>query len=1152
MASDFSFSFATANPADTAPAVISTTPTTAATNVPVNSNVVVNFSESVNAAAGAFALQCPVGTPQAFTQSPSPATSFTLNPDADLPYGTTCTVSVLAAGITDLDTNDPPDSPASDVSFSFTTPPIGAARVIINEIDADTPGNPDQAEFVELYDGGVGNTPLDGLVVVFYDGGLSPSFNGRQSYAAFDLDGFSTDADGYFVLGNPGVASASIVFDPGPFGLLQNGPDAVALYIGNGSDFPNATNATTLNVLDAIVYGTDDPKPSNLMLLIDDGQLVVNESANGAGALESSQRCPNGMGGTRNSSAYRQGTPTLGTSNTCAPQPPPSDIVISQIYGGGGNTGATYQNDYVELYNRGTAPVDLTGWSIQYASASGSGWSSNVQPLGGTIGAGEYYLIALASNGAVGAPLQAANVTGQINMSGTSGKVALSDRFEPLTGNCPLANAHVRDFIGYGSADCGEGATTAPGLSNTMAALRLGSGNIDTNVNHNDFAPGGPSPRRTAAIVELGPSVLLTDPRWNGVNAPRDATIQVTFTEPVDLVDPWFDITCAVTLQHNDATFAGSGKDHYITPNRNFEAGEPCMVTIFKNQVHDHDLDDAGPNTDTLPANYVWSFTVASGDPPPYAPSVHLTMGNPSHAIASVSEPNNYLMEKPEFALSYDRDLGRPNWVSWHLSNEWTGTLERVDTFRADPAVPPDWYRVQSFDFSGSGFDRGHMTPNADRDKETSIPINQATFLMSNMIAQAPDNNQGPWAAFEGYLRTLTDDGTSEIYVVSGPAGVGGTGANGTATTIANGHVTVPAWTWKVALVLPKDGGDDLSRVSCTTRSIAVIMPNVQGIRNTPWDNYLTTVDTVEVLTGYDLFSNLPLSVQYCIEAGTNGVNPPPDTAAPTVSCAAPDLSWHADNVALACTASDGASGLANPADASFTLVTSVAAGGEDASAGTNSRTICDVAGNCATAGPIPGNKVDRRPPDIVVTTPKSGAEYQLNQAVNAVYGCADGGSGQGTCVGTAPSLTPIDTSSLGSKTFVVNATDAVGNPSSATRTYTVIDTTAPVVDKLSVDTNTLSPPNHAMRLITLSYQTSDNGPAPTVAVTVSSNEPVDGTGDGDTAPDWEVVDGTHVRLRAERSGHGTGRVYTIHVIATDASGNITVADVCVVVPHDK
>ena len=172
-------------------------------------------------------------------------------------------------------------------------------------------------------------------------------------------------------------------------------------------------------------------------------------------------------------------------------------------------------------------------------------------------------------------------------------------------------------------------------------------------------------------------------------------------------------------------------------------------------------------------------------------------------------------MEKPEFALSYNRDLGRPNWVSWHLSDEWTGTLDRVDTFRPDPAGAADWYRVQSFDFSGSGFDRGHMTPNADRDKETSIPINQATFLMSNMVAQAPDNNQGPWAAFEATCGLLPTTGANEIYIVAGRAGSAVPAATGGVTmTLANGHVTVPTSTWKVALVLPKDTSDPLSRAT--------------------------------------------------------------------------------------------------------------------------------------------------------------------------------------------------------------------------------------------------------------------------------------------------------------------------------------------------
>lgn len=182
------------------------------------------------------------------------------------------------------------------------------------------------------------------------------------------------------------------------------------------------------------------------------------------------------------------------------------------------------------------------------------------------------------------------------------------------------------------------------------------------------------------------------------------------------------------------------------------------------------------------------------------------------------------------------------------------------------------------------------MTPNADRDNQNRIPINQETYLMTNMVPQSPDNNQGPWAALEAYLRTQTDAG-NEIYIVSGPNGVGGTGSNGSFTTIANGNVTVPSSIWKVALVLSQGTGDDTARVDCSTRSIAVIMPNVQGIRTDPWENFLTTVDAVETLTGYDFFSNLPEPIQRCVEAGTNGNNPLLDTDADGV----PDTADNCD-----------------------------------------------------------------------------------------------------------------------------------------------------------------------------------------------------------------------------------------------------------------
>ena len=295
-------------------------------------------------------------------------------------------------------------------------------------------------------------------------------------------------------------------------------------------------------------------------------------------------------------------------------------------------------------------------------------------------------------------------------------------------------------------------------------------------------------------------------------------------------------------------------------------------MTIAHANVHDQDTDDSGPGTDTLFADHSWSFTVvAAGAPAPFAPDTHLVLGNPSNAVADLGQPNNYLMEKPSFSLSYNREKGTPNWVSWHLENQWTGSLPRNDTFRADPAVSPDWYRVQSTDYFASGFDRGHMTPNADRDNPASIPLNQETFLMSNMVPQAPNNNQGPWADLENFLRTLLP--ANEVYVVAGPAGVGGSGDNGPADTIASGKVTVPAFTWKVALVIP-NGDDDLSRINAAARTIAVIMPNQNSI-NSDWQTYLTTVDAVEALTGYDFFANVPDAVENSIEAGIDGNNPP-------------------------------------------------------------------------------------------------------------------------------------------------------------------------------------------------------------------------------------------------------------------------------------
>jgi predicted extracellular nuclease len=187
-----------------------------------------------------------------------------------------------------------------------------------------------------------------------------------------------------------------------------------------------------------------------------------------------------------------------------------AQVVISQVYGGGGNSGATFKNDFIEVFNRGDAAVDLTGWSVQYASSSGISWQ--VTSLSGTIGAGHYYLIQESQGAGGAANLPTPDATGTINMSATTGKVALLNTTTPLSGSgCPFA-ASVQDFIGYGSADCSE-TSTAPVLSNTTAALRSGAGCTDTNKNSTDFSTGAPNPQNSATAANpcVGAALSITN-----------------------------------------------------------------------------------------------------------------------------------------------------------------------------------------------------------------------------------------------------------------------------------------------------------------------------------------------------------------------------------------------------------------------------------------------------------------------------------------------------------------------------------------------------------------------------------------------------------------------------------------------------------------
>ena len=232
-------------------------------------------------------------------------------------------------------------------------PPV--AEIVINEVDSDTPST-DVLEFVELYDGGAGSTALDGLVVVFYNG------SDDASYDAFDLDGFVTDTDGYFVLGNAGVDGVDLTF---PSNGLQNGADAVAVHTGDAADFPNDTPITTDGLIDAVVYDTDDSDDPGLLVLLNAGQPQVNENGAGDKDNHSNQRCPNGSGGTRNTETYAQAAATPSAENGCAA--PPADVIINEV---DSDTPSTDVLEFVELYDGGAGSTALDGLVVVFYNGS--------------------------------------------------------------------------------------------------------------------------------------------------------------------------------------------------------------------------------------------------------------------------------------------------------------------------------------------------------------------------------------------------------------------------------------------------------------------------------------------------------------------------------------------------------------------------------------------------------------------------------------------------------------------------------------------------------------------------------------------------------------------------------------------------------------
>lgn len=247
--------------------------------------------------------------------------------------------------------------------------------------------------------------------------------------------------------------------------------------------------------------------------------------------------------------------------------------------------------------------------------------------------------------------------------------------------------------------------------------------------------------------------------------------------------------------------------------------------------------------------------------PPPNLPisniedaqKTYLALGNPSNATGSIANADNYLMVNNAFALSYNNSRGAANWVAWRIAASDFGEAERQDNFRPDPNLPNSFTRITPTDYTGSGFDRGHLCPSADR--SSSPEVNSQTFYMTNMMPQTPDLNRNVWNDFESYSRDLVKKGRVDLYVVAGCYGEKGK---------LKKKITIPTNCWKVIVAVPQ--GADFSVINENTLVTAIDMPNTKFPAKTDWRKYRTTVRAIEQKTNLNLLSNLAPALQETLE----------------------------------------------------------------------------------------------------------------------------------------------------------------------------------------------------------------------------------------------------------------------------------------------
>jgi uncharacterized protein len=947
------------------------------------------------------------------------------------------------------------------------------------------------------------------------------------------------------------------------------------------------------------------------------------------------------------SGAIAGDTQGVGTILTDDVAPPVFDIVISQVYGGGGNSGATYKNDFVELFNRGATPVSLAGWSVQYISANGTGtWQAT--PIGGTIAPGGYYLVQQAAGTGGSASLPAPDASGSVAMGSTGGKIALVTTTTQMIGQCG-AVSKIIDLVGYGVSNCFETAPAAA-TANALAALRKRGGCVDTNDNSADFLIGSPAPRNSSSPArsctyttkpihdiqgdglqtplagqDVSTSGIVTGVKANGfflqapdaewdnnpatsegiyvftasapavlkgdlVNVKGTATeyfdltqLESTLTGDVEIVSSANVLPAAVTLTTAILDAAGSasqlepleGMRVYaasltsVGPSNSFgeiltvltgvarpmrQPGIPLSSTVPPDPETSA-IDCCIPRFDENPERVMLDSDGLAG-----TAAVHATS---NVTFADVSGPLDFTFGNykllPETAPVRTADMTAVA-APAPAANEFTVSGYNIENFRSSNTTQlakaaltirtvlryPDVIGTVEI------LDLASLQALADRVNADAVAAGDPDpAYQAHLIPASPTATQNVGFLIRTsrvLIESVTQELASETYIdpeTNQPAKlhdrpplvlrgtVLGDGIHTGPVIVLVNHLR----SFIDAELLTSEGARVRAKRTAQAESIAALLQQLQT------DNPGTPVISVGDYNAFQFNDGYtdPISVlkgtptpgdQVVVPGSPDLVNPnyvnltdtlPADQQYSYVFDGTPQALDHV---------------IVNQAALGYLQRYAIAHMNADfpeySSAG--------LAGN--TARPEVNSDHDATVayfafPGTPVVTLNGGATMTVEAYGTFTDPGATAHDDDGALTVTAGGA--VDMSTPGDYTLTYSASNISGT-TTVERLVHVVDTTAPAIDGFAVTPSSLGPPNHKLANVAVFYTKSDASGFASCTLSVTSNEPLNATGDGNTAVDFVIIDAHQLQLRAERSGRGSGRVYTVKASCTDNAGNISTA----------